>query len=135
MQGFGQRAAIALRQCMCAAEQVEKLGTLDGILSCVSAGMGITVLPRSAVERYADQASIYAHRLPADFGRVATVFVRRAESFVTPAMQALLDLMREQAGGRRSAARKPMPKELQSVPTHSRARVSMTGRRSANAAT
>lgn len=113
--------------------QILELGTLDGILSCVSAGMGITVLPRSAVERYADQASICAHQLPADFGRVATVFARRAESFVTPAMKALLDLVLELAKGQRSTARKLLSKELQTVPVHSRARVGMTGRRAANA--
>ena len=35
--------------------QVMELGTLDGILSCIAAGMGITLLPRSVAESHGER--------------------------------------------------------------------------------
>ena len=74
--------------------QVLELGTLDGILSCVSAGMGLTMLPRSVVERYASKELLRCHSVPPEFGRVTTVFVTHADSVPTAALRALVDLAR-----------------------------------------
>jgi DNA-binding transcriptional LysR family regulator len=114
-------------------DQILELGTLDGILSCVASGMGITILPRSAVERYADQSSICAHSLPMDFGRVATVFARHADSFVTPAMNALLGLVNEHSNSPAPAQRQAQSR-LQSAPGQAREVVRMQTRRSTSLA-
>ena len=51
-----------------------ELGTLDGMIGCVAADMGVTLLPRAVVGRN-DTVSI--HRLGATRGRVDTLFIRR----------------------------------------------------------
>lgn len=76
--------------------QVMELGTLDGILSCVAAGMGVTLLPRAVAESHESRHRIRAHTLPPEFGNVKTVFIRRHDAFVTPALSAFVSLARDQ---------------------------------------
>jgi DNA-binding transcriptional LysR family regulator len=76
--------------------QVMELGTLDGIMSCVAAGMGITMLPRSVAESHGTRQSVHCHELPKEYAHVKTVFIRNKDSIVTPALTALLDLSHEQ---------------------------------------
>jgi len=76
--------------------QIMELGTLDGIMSCVAAGMGITLLPRSVVESHGARCSVQCHELPARFSNVKTVFIRNKEALVTPALSAMIGLAHEQ---------------------------------------
>ncbi|SAK71794.1 LysR family transcriptional regulator [Caballeronia hypogeia] len=73
-----------------------ELGTLDGIVSCVAAGMGITLLPKAVVERHASRRSVRCHTLPPAFANVTTVFIRNQHAVVTPALSAMLELAHEQ---------------------------------------
>lgn len=77
-------------------DQVMEMGTLDGILSCVAAGMGITMLPRAVVQRHAARQALRCHALPAEFAHVATVFIRRNDTLATPAMAAMVRLAQAQ---------------------------------------
>jgi DNA-binding transcriptional LysR family regulator len=86
--------------------QIMELGTLDGILSCVAAGMGVTLLPRSVVEGHGTRQSVCCHALPAEFSHVATVFVRNKDMVVTPALSALVMLAHEVLAGERAPARR-----------------------------
>jgi len=76
--------------------QVMELGTLDGIMSCIAAGMGITLLPRSVAESHGERYAVQCHELPPEFANVKTVFIRNKDTVVTPALTALLDLSHEQ---------------------------------------
>ncbi|MGO4576462.1 LysR family transcriptional regulator [Cupriavidus sp. 2TAF22] len=76
--------------------QILELGTLDGIISCVTAGMGVTILPRAVVENQGSRELIRCHKLPSEFSRVATVFVRRKDIFETSAVRAMVDMAHEQ---------------------------------------
>ena len=51
-----------------------ELGTLDGMVGCVAAGMGITLLPRAVVER---NESVRMHGLTTELSRVETLFIAR----------------------------------------------------------
>jgi len=73
-----------------------EFGTLDAILGCVGAGMGITMLPRSFVERGPYGTPLQTHRVGGDFARVPTVFIRRKDMTASPALSALLDLFRDE---------------------------------------
>ena len=66
MSGFGWPSAARL-----------EFGTLDGIIGCVAADMGVTLLPRAVAERSALNDAIRLHRLPRGQGEVATLFVYR----------------------------------------------------------
>ncbi|TCG10118.1 LysR family transcriptional regulator [Paraburkholderia steynii] len=76
--------------------QVMELGTLDGIMSCVAAGTGITLLPRSVVESHGARHAVHCHALPSQFAHVKTVFIRNKDTIVTPALTAMIDLAHEQ---------------------------------------
>ncbi|MFT4120719.1 LysR substrate-binding domain-containing protein [Bradyrhizobium sp.] len=54
-----------------------ELGTLDGMIGCVAADMGVTLLPRAVVERSAMIGSVSIHALSPAQARVETLFVQR----------------------------------------------------------
>ncbi|MEZ4601273.1 MAG: LysR family transcriptional regulator [Syntrophotaleaceae bacterium] len=72
--------------------KVMEFGTFDAILGCVGAGMGITMLPRSFVDREPFRSMVRIHTLPEVFARVPTLFVRRREMKPSPALKAFLEL-------------------------------------------
>src|SRR5947209_976715 len=54
-----------------------ELGTLDGMIGCVAAGMGVTLLPRAVVERSDQRKEINVHTLDTSWSRVDTLFIQR----------------------------------------------------------
>ena len=54
-----------------------ELGTLDGMIGCVAADMGVTLLPRAVVERADASGNIRIHALSAAQSRVDTLFIQR----------------------------------------------------------
>lgn len=54
-----------------------EFGTLDGIIGCVAANMGITLLPRMVVERAGLNGNIRAHSLDSHHKWAETFFIRR----------------------------------------------------------
>lgn len=73
------------------APRLLEFGTLEAILTSVAAGLGITLLPRSIVERLGHKDRISIHALPKSEARVQTLFVRRRDAFASSAMMAFLD--------------------------------------------
>lgn len=72
------------------AETME-FGTLEGILGCVSVGLGWTLMPRRVVERSPLAAELIVEPVPVDIGRVPTgmVYLRDAAPF--PGLKLLAD--------------------------------------------
>ncbi|MGH6921736.1 MAG: LysR substrate-binding domain-containing protein, partial [Geminicoccaceae bacterium] len=52
-----------------------EFGTLDSILACVGAGIGVTLLPRIVVQAAAQDGRVALHALPAAAAEVDTVFI------------------------------------------------------------
>jgi DNA-binding transcriptional LysR family regulator len=75
-----------------------EFGTVDGIVGCVGAGIGVTMMPRAIIEVPLRQGRIAAHTLPPRTARVATVFVRRRDAFVSTALQRFLERARQLVG-------------------------------------
>jgi LysR family transcriptional regulator, cell division regulator len=71
-----------------------EFGTLDGIVGCVGAGMGITMLPRAAVARAEAEGRVVLHVLPAGDARVETVLIRRHDAFVSTALARFIEIAR-----------------------------------------
>ena len=69
-------------------------GTLDGIIGCVGAGVGITLLPRAVVASAAAEGRVAIHTLPPDEARVPSVLIRRHDAFVSTALARFVDLAR-----------------------------------------
>jgi DNA-binding transcriptional LysR family regulator len=102
-----------------------EFGTLDGIVGCVGAGMGITMLPRAAVARAEAEGRVALHTLPVEAARVETVLIRRHDTFVSTALARFIGIAHEhlavqahthqisqrepgaQSAGRRTSTRAP----------------------------
>lgn len=70
--------------------RIMEFGTLDGILGCVAAGMGVTALPRSTVLRHRDRFRISVGALPRWYAETVTYLVCRVESRRSPALAAFM---------------------------------------------
>lgn len=78
------------------APRVLEFGTLEATLACVSAGLGVTLLPRALVGAVARSGQVAAHALPAGEGLVETVFIRRRDTHRSSALGAFLDALPRQ---------------------------------------
>ena len=67
-----------------------EFGTLEAILGCVSAGLGITLLPRALIGAAYDRERVSLHTLSRPEAMVETVFIRRRDRFVPSALRAFL---------------------------------------------
>jgi DNA-binding transcriptional LysR family regulator len=72
-----------------------EFGSLDAIITSITAGVGITLLPKALVDRLWTDRSVTVHELPVDQARVETVFVRRHDHYPTSALNAFLRMSRE----------------------------------------
>ncbi len=61
-----------------------ELGTLDGMIGCVAADMGVTLLPRAVVGR---NETVNVHTLSAAQSRVDTLFIQRRSAHEYSALQ------------------------------------------------
>ncbi|WP_372088427.1 LysR family transcriptional regulator [Tistrella mobilis] len=87
--------------------QIMEMGTLDGILSCVASGMGITLLPASVARQSSLADALHCHALPAGVATVTTVFIRRRDTLPGAALKAFMALAR--ATFQPSPLRPPQP--------------------------
>lgn len=74
-----------------APRSIMEFGTLDGLLGCVAAGMGVTLLPRSIVERPQHAGQITALEIPD--GRVETWVLQHKDAVDSAAMRAFKALL------------------------------------------
>jgi LysR family transcriptional regulator, cell division regulator len=56
-----------------------EFGTLDGIIGCVAADMGVTLLPRAVAQRSEVSGAVRMHALRSEQRRVDTVFIHRRQ--------------------------------------------------------
>ncbi|MGE5477562.1 MAG: LysR substrate-binding domain-containing protein [Bacteroidales bacterium] len=71
--------------------RVMEFGTLDGLMGCVAAGMGVTLLPRVIVERPQHAGQVVA--LPIADGRVETWLIQHRDAVDTGAMRAFKQML------------------------------------------
>ena len=73
--------------------QIIEIGSIEGIIGCVSAGMGVGFMPRSVVDKPHIRKICSLHFLPDNFGTLTTWFVRRQTDNTSKAMQAFRDMV------------------------------------------
>lgn len=72
-----------------------EFGSLDAILGCVAAGVGIALLPRAVVE--AKAPGLPVRTLPRDMALLDTFLVRPRDGGADAAIRTLLELLSEPA--------------------------------------
>jgi DNA-binding transcriptional LysR family regulator len=71
-----------------------EFGSIEAILGCVAAGVGITLLPKGIVVAAWRDGQVAVHELEPEFAEVQTVFIRRTDAYVSSALSALLQIVR-----------------------------------------
>nr|WP_283809929.1 LysR substrate-binding domain-containing protein [Bradyrhizobium forestalis] len=100
---YRQKLEAALAEMGIAVAQPLEFGSLDAIVSCVSAGVGVTLLPRGVIAPALKNGQVAVHKLPPSRAMVETVFVRRHDAYVSSAMKALFDLLGSKPESKRAA--------------------------------
>lgn len=75
--------------------RIMEFSTIETIIGCVSAGMGITFLPRSILSGNLATEKIDIHPLPAEIAHVTTRFLRRKDSVESKALSAFRAVVKE----------------------------------------
>jgi DNA-binding transcriptional LysR family regulator len=71
-----------------------EFGSLDAIVRCVSAGIGVALLPKGVVADAWQQGRIAVHELSPERAAVDTLFIRRMDTYLSSAMSAFISLTR-----------------------------------------
>jgi DNA-binding transcriptional LysR family regulator len=73
-----------------------EFGSIEAIIACVSAGVGITLLPKGVIANAAREGLVAVHELPPELAHVETVFVRRNDGYFSSALATFLQSVREE---------------------------------------
>ena len=79
-----------------------EFGTLEGILGCVAAGIGVTMLPRGVIDVVWRNGPLALHKLPEPQRWADTVFIRRRDAFPSSTIEAFRECL--SAAGRAAEA-------------------------------
>lgn len=101
---YRQRLEEVLARRGVVAPRVLEFGTLDAIVGCVAAGIGVTLLPRGLLAPARRDGRVALHALAPEESRVETLFLRRADAPVTSALAAFLETARAALGPDAAAA-------------------------------
>jgi DNA-binding transcriptional LysR family regulator len=69
-----------------------EFGSVDAILGCVAAGVGVTLLPKGVVAAAWREGRVAVHDIAPEDARVDTVFVRRRDVYASTALSAFLEI-------------------------------------------
>jgi DNA-binding transcriptional LysR family regulator len=70
-------------------------GSVEAILSCAAAGVGVSVMPRTVVEASPVRDTLRIHPLPQELRESTTVLIYRRDCFATGAFRAFKELLQE----------------------------------------
>lgn len=74
-------------------EKIMEFGTLDGIIGCVRAGLGVSLLPKSVVEKHMNDNLLIQHPIPERFGKVNTVFIYRKDEYMSASLKKFIEML------------------------------------------
>ncbi|MEG7379148.1 LysR family transcriptional regulator [Bacillus subtilis] len=70
---------------------IMEFGTLEAIIGGVTAGLGISLLPRTVVQKHEAEGSIRLYPLPKALRQMKTEFIVRKDSFISSALRTFMD--------------------------------------------
>ncbi|MHA6488655.1 LysR family transcriptional regulator [Bacillus cabrialesii] len=70
---------------------IMEFGTLEAIIGGVTAGLGISLLPRTVVQKHEAEGSIRVYPLPKALRQMKTEFIVRKDSFISSALRTFMD--------------------------------------------
>jgi DNA-binding transcriptional LysR family regulator len=91
--GYRLRLETWYRDHQLAPRKVLEFGTMETILQSVAMGLGVSFVPLSTARHLIDDGRINAFRLPERYGKIRTVFIRRADAYLTATMEKLINMI------------------------------------------
>lgn len=73
--------------------KIMEFGTLEGLLGCVSAGLGVTLLPRSIAEKYSASLELKIHPVVSKQSKIPTWFIYRNDEYPSKALELFLEIV------------------------------------------
>lgn len=71
--------------------KIMEFGSLETILGCVNAGLGITLLPKTVIDRYQHHYTFSCFQIAEKFAKATTFFIQRKNAATTMAMEKFLE--------------------------------------------
>ncbi|HLU22685.1 LysR family transcriptional regulator [Lederbergia graminis] len=95
--GCGYRAKLQewLRDEQVVPSKLMELGTLETILGSVYSGLGVSYVPKSIVEHHHARGLMQYHRLPEQYSKIKTVFIRKKDAFLTSSLEKFIETIGE----------------------------------------
>lgn len=72
-------------------QKIMEFGTLETILRSVEEGLGVSFVPKSAITHMEDSGLIQCHTLPEQYSKIKTVFIRRADTYLTSTIEKFIE--------------------------------------------
>ncbi|MNW64483.1 HTH-type transcriptional regulator GltR [compost metagenome] len=72
---------------------IMEFGTLEAIISGVTSGMGISLLPEIVIRQQIANGNLRKHSLPSGISRMMTRFITRKDAFVSSALGAFIAML------------------------------------------
>lgn len=88
---YRQRLTQILARRGVAVARIMEYGSIDALVACSAAGMGVTLLPLDLLDSYANRYWFSKIFLPDEEARAETLFVRRAQAYASPSLAAFVD--------------------------------------------
>ena len=76
-------------------KQTMELGTVDGMVKCIAAGMGMGLIPLATVESALPLNTVSVYPLEENLESVPIMFIKRKDTLVTKAMEAFHGILKE----------------------------------------
>ncbi|MEH6945074.1 LysR family transcriptional regulator [Bacillus sp. JJ722] len=76
-------------------KRIMEFNILETILNSVAIGLGVTLVPQSAVEHLSSTGKVHCHPIPEKYGIISTVFIRRKDTYMTNSMKFFLKTIAE----------------------------------------
>ncbi|WP_419887038.1 LysR family transcriptional regulator [Neobacillus niacini] len=92
-KGCGYRARLAewYKNQNITPKKIMEFGTLETILRSAVMGLGVAFVPKSEVKQLEKEGLVQFHTLPEQYSKVKTVFVRRADTYLTPTIEKFIE--------------------------------------------
>lgn len=76
-------------------QKVMEFGTFETILSSVAVGLGVTFAPKAAVARLVEKGLVQCHKLPEQYSKINTIFIRRADAYLTSTIEKFIETIED----------------------------------------
>lgn len=75
-------------------KKVMEFGSMEAIIGCVNAGMGISLLPISVLTKIKQNYSLRFHDIPEKYGNITTFFIQRKDTIKTLAIKKFVETVK-----------------------------------------